>query len=91
VLDYLCSTRGWKGGAARSIATSHLIDAVAKKHGIEVYETGVGFKFIGDLLVQGKIIFGGEESGISSIMCRKKRHYCLPPGGRNDSPGKKAG
>jgi phosphomannomutase len=35
---------------------------VAKKHGIEVYETGVGFKFIGDLLVQGKIIFGGEES-----------------------------
>lgn len=62
VLDYLCRNRGWKGGAARSIATSHLVDAVAKKHGIEVYETGVGFKFIGDLLVQGKIIFGGEES-----------------------------
>jgi alpha-D-glucose phosphate-specific phosphoglucomutase len=62
VLDYSCRTRGWKGGAARSIATSHLVDAVAKKHGIEVYETGVGFKFIGDLLVQGKIIFGGEES-----------------------------
>lgn len=62
LLDYLCRTRGWKGGAARSIATSHLVDAVAKKHGIEVYETGVGFKFIGDLLVQGKIIFGGEES-----------------------------
>ena len=62
VLDYICRTRGWKGGAARSIATSHLVDAVAKKHGIEVYETGVGFKFIGDLLVQGKIIFGGEES-----------------------------
>jgi phosphoglucomutase len=61
-LDYLCRTRGWKGGAARSIATSHLVDAVAKKHGIDVYETGVGFKFIGDLLVQGKIIFGGEES-----------------------------
>jgi alpha-D-glucose phosphate-specific phosphoglucomutase len=62
LLDYLCRTRGWKGGAARSIATSHIIDAAAKKHGIEVYETGVGFKYIGDLLVQGKIIFGGEES-----------------------------
>ncbi len=62
ILDYLCRTRGWKGGAARSIATSHLVDAVAKKHGIDVYETGVGFKYIGDLLVQGKIIFGGEES-----------------------------
>jgi alpha-D-glucose phosphate-specific phosphoglucomutase len=67
VLDYLCRTRGWKGGAARSIATSHLIDAVAKNHGIEVYETGVGFKFIGDLLVQGKIIFGGEESAGMTI------------------------
>ena len=67
VLDYLCRTRAWKGGAARSIATSHLIDAVAKKHGIEVYETGVGFKFIGDLLVQGKIIFGGEESAGMTI------------------------
>lgn len=66
-LDYLCRTRGWKGGAARSIATSHLVDAVAKKHGIEVYETGVGFKFIGDLLVQGKIIFGGEESAGMTI------------------------
>jgi phosphoglucomutase len=62
LLDYVCRTRGWKGGAARSIATSHIIDAAAKKHGIEVYETGVGFKYIGDLLVQGKIIFGGEES-----------------------------
>jgi phosphoglucomutase len=67
VLDYLCRSRGWKGGAARSIATSHLIDAVAKKNGIEVYETGVGFKFIGDLLVQGKIIFGGEESAGMTI------------------------
>ncbi len=67
VLDYLCRTRGWKGGAARSIATSHLVDAVAKKNNIEVYETGVGFKFIGDLLVQGKIIFGGEESAGMTI------------------------
>jgi alpha-D-glucose phosphate-specific phosphoglucomutase len=62
LLDFVCRTRGWKGGAARSIATSHIVDAAAKKHGIEVYETGVGFKYIGDLLVQGKIIFGGEES-----------------------------
>jgi phosphoglucomutase len=67
VLDYLCRSRGWKGGAARSIATSHLIDAVAKKNGIDVYETGVGFKYIGDLLVQGKIIFGGEESAGMTI------------------------
>ena len=67
LLDFVCRTRGWKGGAARSIATSHIVDAAAKKHGIEVYETGVGFKYIGDLLVQGKIIFGGEESAGMTI------------------------
>lgn len=47
---------------ARSVATSHLIDAVARKHGVPVYETPVGFKFIGELISQDKIVIGGEES-----------------------------
>jgi phosphoglucomutase len=50
------------GGVARSVATSHLVDAVAKYHGIEVFETPVGFKYIGELISQDKIIIGGEES-----------------------------
>ncbi|MDH4100688.1 MAG: phosphoglucomutase/phosphomannomutase family protein [Nitrospirota bacterium] len=62
LLDYLKKTRGWSGGVARSVATSHLIDAVAKLHGLQVYETPVGFKFIGDLITQDKISIGGEES-----------------------------
>ena len=62
LLDYLVRVRGMKGGVARSVATSHLIDAVARKHGIEVYETSVGFKYIGELVTQDKIIIGGEES-----------------------------
>jgi phosphoglucomutase len=63
VLDYLCETRpSWSGGVARSVATTHLLDRVAKRHGRPVYETPVGFKFIGDLLNQDKIILGGEES-----------------------------
>ena len=77
VLDFICRSRGWKGGAARSIATSHLVDAVAKKHGIEVYETGVGFKYIGDLLVQGKIIFGGEESAGMTIKDHVPEKDCI--------------
>jgi len=47
---------------ARSVATSHLIDAVAKKHGVPVYETPVGFKYIGELICQDKLVIGGEES-----------------------------
>jgi len=62
LLNYLKETRDWKGGVARSVATTHLIDAVARHHKIEVFETPVGFKFIGDLISQDKIILGGEES-----------------------------
>ncbi|HEY5973977.1 MAG TPA: phosphoglucomutase/phosphomannomutase family protein, partial [Geobacteraceae bacterium] len=62
LLDYLVRVRGIQGGVARSVATSHLIDAVAAHHGIQVYETPVGFKYIGELISQDKIVIGGEES-----------------------------
>ena len=67
LLDYLVRIRGMKGGVARSVATSHLVDAVAAKHGVEVYETPVGFKYVGELISQDKIIIGGEESAGLSI------------------------
>src|ERR1700694_2764249 len=60
--DYIVETRGWKIPAARSVATSHLIDAVAENYGTTVYQTPVGFKYIGQLIEQDKIAMGGEES-----------------------------
>ncbi len=65
--DYLAESRGWKQGVARSVATSHLVDRVAKSRGLELYETPVGFKFIGELINEDKIILGGEESAGLSI------------------------
>jgi phosphoglucomutase len=65
--DYLLESRGWKLGAARSVATSHLIDAVAQQRGFEIHETPVGFKYIGQLILQGAIALGGEESAGLSI------------------------
>jgi len=62
LFDYLLGTRGVKLGASRSVATSHLIDAVARLHGVQVYETPVGFKYVGPLLRENKIVIGGEES-----------------------------
>jgi len=62
VYDYLVETRGWKLGVARSVATSHLLDGVARSYGLPVYETPVGFKYIGEYLKQEKIALGGEES-----------------------------
>src|ERR1700687_568417 len=59
--DYIVETRGWKMPAARSVATSHLLDAVAHSHGTTVIQTPVGFKYIGELIEQDKIARGGEE------------------------------
>lgn len=60
--DYLLRRKGHSGDAARSVATSHLIDAVAAHHGQKVVETPVGFKYIGELISAGRILIGGEES-----------------------------
>jgi phosphoglucomutase len=67
VFDYLLQTRGLKLGASRSVATTHLLDAVGKLHDVRVYETPVGFKYVGPLLRAGKIIIGGEESAGMTI------------------------
>jgi phosphoglucomutase len=62
ILDYLARRRGLKGGVGRTPASSQLIDAVARSHGLEVSETPVGFKFFGPLLVDGTLEFAAEES-----------------------------
>jgi alpha-D-glucose phosphate-specific phosphoglucomutase len=67
LLKHLIVTRKWKGAVARSVATTHLIDLVAKKYGVPVIETPVGFKYIGDLIAQDLLILGGEESAGLSI------------------------
>src|SRR5712675_961856 len=62
VYDYLVESRGWKMPAARSVATSELVDAAAKFHGQTVHQTPVGFKYIGQLIREDRIALGGEES-----------------------------
>nr|WP_110249702.1 phosphoglucomutase/phosphomannomutase family protein [Chloracidobacterium thermophilum] len=65
--DYLYRSRGWKQGVGRSVATSHWLDRVADRHGIPVYETPVGFKFLGELILEEKIFLAGEESAGLSV------------------------
>lgn len=67
LIEYLITTRKWEGGVAKTVACSHIIDAVANKYGLQIYQTPVGFKYIGDLILQDKIILGGEESAGLSI------------------------
>jgi alpha-D-glucose phosphate-specific phosphoglucomutase len=67
LFDYMIRRKGLKGDAARSVATSHLIDAVAEHHKVNVLETPVGFKFIGEYISENRILIGGEESAGLSI------------------------
>jgi phosphoglucomutase len=67
LFDYLVETRGWKNGVAKSVATTNLINAIAKVRNVELHETPVGFKYIGELIMQDKIAIGGEESAGLSI------------------------
>jgi alpha-D-glucose phosphate-specific phosphoglucomutase len=62
LFDYLVETRGWKNGVAKSVATTNLINALADYHHVPLYETPVGFKYIGELINEDKIAIGGEES-----------------------------
>ena len=62
LFDYLVETRGWRNGVAKSVATTNLINALAAYHKVPLYETPVGFKYIGALIDEDKIAIGGEES-----------------------------
>jgi len=67
VLDYLVSKKMWKGGIARSVATTHLVDRIARKYDLPLFRVPVGFKYIADLFLKNKIIFGAEESACMAI------------------------
>ena len=73
LFDYLVRVKKRTGNVARSVATSHLVDAVAKYHGLESYETPVGFKYIGEFIRDDKILLGGEESAGASFLRRDGR------------------
>ncbi len=67
LLEYLVAVKGWRGGIARSVATTHLIDRIARAYDLPVYRTKVGFKFLADLWLQNKIVFGGEETASLAV------------------------
>lgn len=65
--DYLIGIRGFEGDLARSVATTRHLDDIAAAFGRKCYETPVGFKYIGQMISEGKLAMGGEESAGMSI------------------------
>lgn len=59
--------KGYTGSVVKTVGSSLLIDVVAKKLGINVVETPVGFKHVGEAMRKNDVIIAGEESGGLSI------------------------
>lgn len=68
LLHHLLTVHKFRGPVCRSLATTHMLDRIARKNGIETIETPVGFKYIGSALRDNSCIMGGEESGGLSVI-----------------------
>ncbi len=60
---YLYEVKKMKGNIGRTVATTHMLDDIAKHFGYQCVETPVGFKWLGKEMRSGNIFYGGEESG----------------------------
>ncbi len=60
---HLVRNRGRTGGIVKTICGTTMMDNIAKKLNLKLYETPVGFKYISDLMVSENIVAGGEEAG----------------------------
>ena len=63
VLRDLAKRRKLKGRVIKTVTTSSIIDRICAKFGLELEITPVGFKYIGEKILEGGVIMGGEESG----------------------------
>lgn len=62
-LKYLVEKRGMSGAVVRTVSTTRMIDRLAKRYGLKLYETPVGFNYIADYMMKDDVLIGGEESG----------------------------
>ncbi|MEJ5241010.1 MAG: phosphoglucomutase/phosphomannomutase family protein [Anaerolineales bacterium] len=62
-LKYLVEVRGLSGAVVRTVSTTRMLDRLAKRYGLPLYETPVGFNHIADYMLQQDVLIGGEESG----------------------------
>jgi phosphomannomutase len=62
-LRHLVEKRGWRGPVVRTVSTTRMVDRLAARYGLNVYETPVGFNHIADYMLKEDILIGGEESG----------------------------
>ncbi|NMC73237.1 MAG: phosphoglucomutase/phosphomannomutase family protein, partial [Geobacteraceae bacterium] len=63
ILRHLIERRGMRGGVAKTVSTTRMVDLLCERNGLELFETPIGFKHICELMLDHDILMGGEESG----------------------------
>lgn len=63
LLRHLYERKGLRGGVVKTVSTTRMIDLLAEKYGLKLFETPIGFKHICELMLENDILMGGEESG----------------------------
>lgn len=63
LLKHLVECKGLTGGVVKTVSSTRMIDLLAQKYDLPLYETPIGFKHICELMLDKQILMGGEESG----------------------------
>ena len=63
LIEHLTVKRGMKGEIVKTISGSNLIPLIAQHHGLPLFETPIGYKYIADRMLESQVLIGGEESG----------------------------
>jgi phosphomannomutase len=63
LLEWLLARKQWPGDVTRAFNTTGMLDRICARYGRKLYEHGIGFKYVCDLMLEKDILIGGEESG----------------------------
>jgi phosphomannomutase len=63
LLRHFFVNRGLRGRMVKALTTTSMLDKMCDAYGIELVETGVGFKYICAEMLKGDVLLGAEESG----------------------------
>lgn len=63
ILLHFIENKKWSGAVVKTISNTALINKIAEKYNLKLFETAVGFKYICQLMLKEDILIGGEESG----------------------------
>jgi phosphomannomutase len=63
LLKHLAEDLGLRGEVVKTFSTTEMVTKLARKYGLPLHVTPIGFKYICELMLARDVLIGGEESG----------------------------